>query len=353
MITSPRFLFVNLGLLALLAFCAIVSKVLLITLLVLLVIGIWKWQYRILPVSEIIEASYRRNFFGPSTLADLPGAPLIAINATNLQTGRLFTFSRNKMGDSGYVYGGAREIRFKQDAFPIARAVIASCCIPQFFSPIRMRREFFVDSRDYDTCQPVLVDGGIYDNQGIHKLTQPGSSYECDMIITSDAGNNIPFAGSYNNTFSLLVRTIEVFMQRIKYLQMTKNLYQPSAKTSDKSIAFFSLGWDLGNCISGFIDALRDGLIKPEVIRSHQIPEEMIKNVDRFRTEISALVTDSVAYSDILKRNLTEDQRVMVRKLKTGLSPIKKTCIDYLIIHAENLTELQTRLYLPQLFDKK
>lgn len=346
---SGRFLIVNLVLVILVVTSAMFSKVMFILLLVLLVIVAWKWQYRLMPISEIIEASYRRNFFGTATLTDLADAPLIAINATNLQTGRLFTFSRNKMGDSGYVYGSARVIRFKNENFPLARAVMASSCVPQFFSPVRITREFFIDDADYEACQPVLVDGGIYDNQGIHKLTQPGSSYECDVIITSDAGNNMPFVGSYNNTFSLLIRTMELFMQRVKFLQMMKNIYHPSNRATNKNIAYFSLGWDLENCIAGFVDAIKDGLIKSEILRMHGIPFEMTANVDRFREEITSLLEISVGYQEILAKNLTENQRSIARKVKTNLICLKNLHLDYLIQHAENLTELQVRLYLPNL----
>jgi len=350
MVLSIRFLLVNLALVALIVISAMLSKVLLIVIFVLLVISAWKWQYRIMPLSNIIESSYRRRFFGNMTLADLSADPLIAINATNLQTGRLFTFSRNKMGDSGYIYGNLQAIRFKNERFPTARAVMASSCVPQFFSPVRISREFFSDPADYDVCQPILVDGGIYDNEGIHKLTQPGSSYECDLIIASDAGNNMPFAGSYNNTFSLLVRTIGLFMQRIKFLQMMKNIYQPSAKVKDKGIAYFSLGWDLENCIPGFVEALKDGLISAEVVGKHCISEEMMTDTIRYRADIISLLETSVGYQDILKRNLTESQRVLARKVKTNLIRLKRPCLDYLIRHAENMAELQMRLYLPQLF---
>jgi len=349
-VLSRRFLLVNLALVALIVISAMLSTVLLIVILVLLVISAWKWQYRIMPLSNIIEASYQRHFFRNTTLADLSPDPLIAINATNLQTGRLFTFSRNKMGDSGYVYGSLRVIHFKTGRFPIARAVMASSCVPQFFSPVRISREFFSDPADYDACQPVLVDGGIYDNQGIHKLTQSGSSYECDLIITSDAGNNMPFIGSYNNMFSLLVRTIGLFMQRIKFLQIMKSIYQPSAKATDKSIAYFSLAWDLENCIPGFVDALKDGLISAEVAGKHGIPEQMMTDAIRYRAEIISLLETSVGYQDILKRNLTERQRVLARNVKTNLIRLKRPCLDYLIRHAENMVELQVRLYLPQLF---
>jgi hypothetical protein len=43
--------------------------------------------------------------------------------------------------------------------------------------------------KDYLRANPLLIDGGLYDNQGVHKLSQKGSSYLCNYVIVSDAGN--------------------------------------------------------------------------------------------------------------------------------------------------------------------
>src|SRR6202000_2751788 len=99
-----------------------------------------------------------------ATLAALRARPELAIGATNLQTCRPFTFSPRKMEDSVYAYYSP-PVRFKHTNFPVAKAVMASTCVPFAFTPVRIDPKFFVDPEDSTRCNPVLVDGGVYDNQ--------------------------------------------------------------------------------------------------------------------------------------------------------------------------------------------
>lgn len=52
------------------------------------------WQYKVLPWNRFIEKQYRKNFFGEAKLKNLPERPLVAINATDVETGTLYVFSR-------------------------------------------------------------------------------------------------------------------------------------------------------------------------------------------------------------------------------------------------------------------
>ena len=199
-----------------------------------------RFQFVIFPISRQIGRAYNTLFYNGATLSDLPNQPILAIAPTNLQTCRPFTFSKKKMEDSFYAYQQS-PIRFNHQAFPLVRAVVAASCVPFAFSPVRIGREFFQKPEQFKQARPCLVDGGIYDNQGIQKLSQPGSSYACDVIITSDAGNKLPFEGTYANTFILPLRTVETFMTRIKNFQMAQHLFN-AAKSHRKEIAYLSLG---------------------------------------------------------------------------------------------------------------
>ncbi len=142
-------------------------------------------QFKVFPISKLIIKAYDKFFYKHSTLNDLPTEPIIAINSTNLESGRLFTFSRGKMSDSYYKHpkGKKEPIKFKPKKFPISQAVMASTCVPFAFSPIKIQKKYFEKEADYNKIKPLLIDGGVYDNQGIHKLMQKGSRYECDYII--------------------------------------------------------------------------------------------------------------------------------------------------------------------------
>lgn len=240
--------------------------------LFLLLFGLWiflllKFQFHIFPAGKEVERAYDKFYYNGAILKDLCTRPTLAIGSSNLQTGRPFTLSWRKMGDS--TYGSYNPpIHFLHERFPVARAVTASSCVPFAFTPISIEKAFFKDAADFDRVDPKLVDGGVYDNQGIQKLTQMGSSYECEVIITSDAGGKLSFNNRYGNTVSLLIRTVDLFMNRIKAFQMVENIYQ-NVGGANKQIAYLSLGWDLDRCIPGFVDNMAKGLVLQKVIGAH------------------------------------------------------------------------------------
>lgn len=306
------------------------------------------FQFQLLPISKLNERMYNKFFFKRKNLSDLSGSVKLAINSTNLETGRLFTFSKNKMGDSFYDYPKeGTAIKFKSDSFPIARAVAASTCVPFAFTPIRISTEFYVDGKDVSRAKPRLVDGGVYDNQGAHKITQTNSSYSSEVVIVSDAGNTIPFKHTYRNTLTMLIRTSDIFMNRIKNLQMIQYLYQ-NHKIDRREIAYQSLGWDLDNSIKQFIDGLKQGIIMEHVIKSHNIEADDIEHQNW--TKIEKQLRKNINYNSITKDANTDEELQLARSVKTGLSPLKDAQIKALMKHAYMLTEIQIRLYCPTLF---
>ncbi|XAZ81985.1 patatin-like phospholipase family protein (plasmid) [Fibrella sp. ES10-3-2-2] len=309
--------------------------------------GLIRFQFSIFPISRQIEWAYNDFFYKGVTLKDLPDRPILAIASTNLQTCRPFTFSKKKMEDSFYAYQQF-PIRFHNDDFPLARAVVASSCVPFAFSPVRIDREYFKKPEQFDQVRPYLVDGGIYDNQGIQKLSQPGSSYECDVIITSDAGNKLPFEGSYTNTFTLLLRTVETFMTRIKNFQMAQHLFD-AAKSPAKDIAYLSLGWDVEKCLSGFFDGLKAGRIPTRLIEAHQIPEDWLADLHTHKKDVLERLQASIGYSHIINEKVADEDKLVARSVSTNLTKLSPRQIDCLMRHAANITEIQVRLYCPSL----
>lgn len=316
-----------------------------IIVLIMLFYILIKYQFKILPISEIIENAYEKFFYSGAVLADLRDKPELAIGSTNLQTLRHFTFSKRKMEDSSYAFRNP-PVYFEGEKFPVSRAVIASSCVPFAFTPITIDKDFYKNPDQFGSVAPRLVDGGVYDNQGAHKLTQKNSSYKCDVVIVSDAGNKLPLEGSYNNTFALLLRTVDTFMARIKHFQMMQNLYSKN----DVSVTFQSIGWDLDLCISGFYDNLKNGNISREICEFHKLQEEWINTPTLYRVEIISQLEQRCNYGNLKKNGLSESQLAAIRKIGTNLTPIKKELAKNLIRHAENITELQIRLYCPITF---
>lgn len=309
--------------------------------------------FSILPLSDLVEKAYQKIFFGKKKLTDFPAKPLIAINATNLESGRLFTFSRDKMGDSFYTdYNNfSRPILFKVLEMPVSVAVSASTAVPYPFNPIKIHKNHYSNPNVSEEINPSLVDGGVYDNQGIHKLTTINSSYRCDYIICSDA--SAPFTRKFFqiNPLPILTRVNHLMMNRVKNLQSIQNVYN-NVTGLVKEIAFFSINWNYENCLTGFVNNLKNGNVRESIIKSHSIPKEYYENPNDFKyNEINSYLSKKINFEIIIKNGVNTYEIGYISKIKTGLSTLTPTEIDLLTRHAAVLTEIQLRLYCPSIVE--
>jgi NTE family protein len=80
-------------------------------------------------IADRVAASYRKHLVGDATLQSLPDEPRFIINATSVQSGALWRFSKPYMGD--YRVG-----RVMQPTLPLATAVAASSAFPPVLSPV-------------------------------------------------------------------------------------------------------------------------------------------------------------------------------------------------------------------------
>jgi NTE family protein len=138
-------------------------------------------------ISDRIAEAYRDNLFGKATLQDLPDAPRFVINATNVQTGALWRFSKPYMGD--WRVGLVDRPRVE-----LAVAVAASSAFPPVLSPCTLKldpKAFRPGSgedlqREPFTSRVVLSDGGVYDNLGLETAYK-----NFDTILVSDGGGKL------------------------------------------------------------------------------------------------------------------------------------------------------------------
>jgi NTE family protein len=319
--------------------------------LIVLVVGIYfivSNQFDIFPVSSLIEGIYDRIFFGGFKLKHLPESPILAVNSTNLETSRPFTFSRSRMSDSTYDYPPTiPPIKFKAAEYPVARAVMASSCVPFAFTPVPVHTKYFVNPADAKRIRPMLVDGGIFDNQGIHKVTFAKSEYHCDVVIVSDAGNKMSFQSSYNNVITLLARVSDLFMNRIKNFQMSQQLYPPAGMPK-KEVAYVSLGWDLESSLKEFVDSVSRGNILASVLASHQIPPDCLSpQIDK--EKIKLFLQERFGIAKLGLRAQSAPARELARSVSTNLTTLSREKIFALINHAELMTELHVKLYCPSI----
>ncbi|HEY3174236.1 MAG TPA: patatin-like phospholipase family protein [Candidatus Polarisedimenticolia bacterium] len=121
--------------------------------------------------------------------------PVLLLNATSLNTGHNFRFTATWMGEVPprgrkkdidqntrlrriYLDGRDKLPEVKYETFPLDVAVAASTSVPGVFPPLAL-------TGLYADWTPQLVDGGVYDNQGIEGLLDP--EYPCAHLIVSDA----------------------------------------------------------------------------------------------------------------------------------------------------------------------
>ena len=137
--------------------------------------------------SDFVVKAYRKHLFGDATLQDLPDSPLFVINATSVQSGARWAFTRRAMGDW-------RVGTVPHPSTPLAVAVAASSAFPPFLSPLELPLDpnAFTPGSGRDLQRPpftekaVLSDGGVYDNLGLEAVWK-----RYQTVLVSDAGQRM------------------------------------------------------------------------------------------------------------------------------------------------------------------
>ena len=143
-------------------------------------------------IGEHIARAYDDQLFHGATLQDLPddsggAAPRFVINATSVQSGALWRFSRPFMGDW-------RVGRVERPTLSLAVAVAASSAFPPVLSPLEIALDpasIKADpgsnlNRDPYTARAVLTDGGVYDNLGLETVWK-----RYRTVFVSDGGGQM------------------------------------------------------------------------------------------------------------------------------------------------------------------
>lgn len=140
-------------------------------------------------ISDAVTDDYRRHLFGRATLQALPTRPRFVINATSVQTGALFRFSRPYLAD--YRVGIV-----KDPDIELAVAVAASSAFPPVLSPLtlKLRPEMWTRTgapredlhHGRYLTDVVLTDGGVYDNLGLETAWK-----SVETILVSNGGGKM------------------------------------------------------------------------------------------------------------------------------------------------------------------
>lgn len=142
-------------------------------------------------ICDRLSKAYQEHLFGDATLHDLPDdtkeKPTFIINASNVQTGALFRFTRRYIAD--YRVGCIENPKLL-----LATAVTASSAFPPVLSPmiLKLPKGLMQPLQGADlhrepyTSRIFLTDGGVYDNLGLETVWK-----RCAKVIVSDGGGQM------------------------------------------------------------------------------------------------------------------------------------------------------------------
>lgn len=205
-------------------------------------------------VADYVAFAYRRYLLGNATLQDLAKAPEFLFNATNLETGTLWRFTRSFMAD--YQVGEIRNPRLE-----LAAAVAASSAFPPFLAPyvLRVKEADFsrIHCEDRRLLSNIsLADGGAYDNLGLETVWK---RYE--NVLVSDAGAALaPDPSPAADWGRLSKRVIDVIYRQVSALRKRQVIasYKAPAGTAGKRRGTY---WGIGSDILHY--RLKDSLPAP------------------------------------------------------------------------------------------
>ena len=218
---------------------------------------------------------------GRTLLKDLPirpradadaATPVLLLNATALNTGHQFQMTGSFVGEPevSSVVGGTAAMpmlprlamddttlsprqRKRLHQLSLGEAVAASCCVPGLFEPFSLE-DLYQDHQGEDVTVR-LVDGGIFDNQGLVALFEEG----CTHFICSDASESLQWQSQPTELIhQVAMRANDIMMDRIRHETMAE-----LPREQPDRYAVFTLGDSDGNTAFGedtrhFLQALRD-----------------------------------------------------------------------------------------------
>ncbi|MGH8558627.1 MAG: patatin-like phospholipase family protein [Methylococcales bacterium] len=249
--------------------------------------------------------------------------PILVINATSLNTGRAWQFTAQSMGEpiahdqnGNPVYDetDSKPIRLRwarpsydsivghQQNFALGHAVGASACVPALFPPLSVSGLYEDGNQD---IRVQLVDGGVFDNQGIESLQYE----ECTHYVISDASGQLGVEYQpHTEGFKVLWRGFDsLFPDRVR----AESLQKLFAAKGRGNIAFMHLRKGLGVREIPWIGVggipAGHANSTPATTRNYGVSEEVQERLSKIRTDLDAF-NEVEAFSLMLDGYLISEQ---------------------------------------------
>jgi NTE family protein len=207
-------------------------------------------------VAENVATAYDRALFGGATLQDLPSddeGPRFVINATNVQTGVLWRFSKPYMAD--YIVG-----QWRNPKVSLAFAVTASSAFPPVLSPAVLKLDSEAcevspecpEPKTVYTSRAILTDAGVYDNLGLETAWK-----RFQTILVSDGGGKMGPEQKPSNEWAIHTkRVMDIIDNQVRCLRKRQLIDSFNARAGDnmRKGTYWGIRSDITNY--GLLDAL-------------------------------------------------------------------------------------------------
>ena len=213
-------------------------------------------------VGDRVSHAYAKHLFGDATLQDLPAAPVFVINATNVDTGSLWRFSRRRARD--WRVGEIAAPRFR-----LADAVTASSAFPPVLSPFVLETrpsDFSIVEKGVDQAflhDISLTDGGVYDNIGLETVFK-----RCRMLLVSNGGGAVaPDPSPAGDWLRHTQRVIDLIHNQVSSVR-TRQLIETLKAADDNPLHRRGAYWGIGGDAAtyGLPDALPTPFARTRVL---------------------------------------------------------------------------------------
>ena len=240
--------------------------------------------------------------------------PVLVLNATTLNGGRNWQFTGRTMGEPPSRESdididkkpvrlrraqgdGYQQMLEEQQDFPLGHAVAASACVPGLFNPLAVSNLYFDEIKD-EKIVPQLVDGGVFDNQGIESLLKN----DCTRFIVSDASGQMGMKNQIDtDPVSVLLQVTSVLQDRVR----TESLLHLIDSKGEENIVFINLRKGLSERVISWnskknVPAMKDEVVDPDPTTDQfGVDAEVQEKLSLMRTDLDAF-TEVEAYSLML-----------------------------------------------------
>jgi predicted acylesterase/phospholipase RssA len=230
--------------------------------------------------------------------------PILVLNATSLNTGHNWQFTATWMGEppadiNSEVDANYRLRRMYYNEAPpehtrmrLGYAVAASACVPGIFEPLTLvdLYERPVPAKN-EKVRPVvrLVDGGVFDNQGVAALLEQG----CSVLLVSDASGQMDASDfPSNGLLGVPLRANSILQARVRGSQF-EALSGRRRGGLLRGLMFVHLKKDLEVASVDWVDTQEPSKVPPA---DPLLPYGIQRHVQR---QLAAIRTDLDSFSEV------------------------------------------------------